>query len=531
MKLDLMRKICPPADLADLAADHRAAGRSVVLCHGCFDIVHPGHLRYLQFAHQQGDVLIVSITGDDAIEKSDGTRPYVPQELRAENLAVLEFVDHVVIADGETGEPIIAALQPDVYVKGREYEHSDHPGFLSEKNAVENGGGRVIYSSGDVVFSSTAIIQEMARTLADTGFGDASRLATWCSRWSIESSSLVRHLRHDFTNQQVIVVGDAISDQYIFCDASDVAGEAPILSVRPLDQASYFGGAAIIAAHLKQLGADVHLVTTVGRDALSEQMHAALTELGIEQTTYPTRQTLPHKMRYLVETQKLLKVDRADSQPVDTETERRMLHTLAELRTWADAVVFTDFGYGTITLPLLQQAMQTLRLHVNTITGDVSGARRTLLAYHGADLLTPTEREMRGAMADFEQSLPTVANHLMQKLRVPNLAVTMGQRGCLLFRPREDDPDQWFTSRLRSEYLPSLARHAVDPIGAGDAFLACATLGLAAGLPLPAAGYLGSAAAAITVERIGNHPLTADALAEWLRYRPELRREPIAHAG
>ena len=530
MKLDLMRKVCAPSRLTDLAAEHRAAGRSIVLCHGCFDIVHPGHLRYLQFAHQQGDVLVVSITGDDAIEKSDGTRPYVPQELRAENLAVLEFVDHVVVADGPTGEPIIEDLQPDVYVKGREYEHSNDPGFLAERHLVESHGGRVIYSSGDVVFSSTAILQEMARTLSDSGFGDVPRLATWCARWGLDATTVLQPIRQDFAKQRVIVIGDAISDQYVFCDASDVAGEAPILSVRPLDEAHYFGGAAVIAAHLKQLGAQVHLLTTVGRDTLSDDLHTSLDDMGIDHTTYTTRMAQPHKLRYLVETQKLLKVDRADSQPVDSATERQMLGALAELRDWADAVVFTDFGYGTITLPLLEQAMETLRPHVRTIAGDVSGARRTLLAYHGADLLTPTERELRGAMADFEQSLPTVAARLMGQLRVPNLAITMGQRGSLLFRPREEDPEQWFNSRLRSEYLPSLARHAVDPIGAGDAFLAGATLGLAAGAGLPLAGYLGSAAAAITVERVGNHPVAADALADWLRYRPELRREPMAQA-
>ena len=140
MKLDLMRKVCPPGRLAEAADQWRRDGLTIVLCHGCFDIVHPGHVRYLQFARQQGDVLVVSLTGNDAIEKADGTRPYVPQELRAESLAALEPVDQVVIADGPTAEPIIQALRPQVYVKGREYEHSTHPGFLAERRLVESLG-------------------------------------------------------------------------------------------------------------------------------------------------------------------------------------------------------------------------------------------------------------------------------------------------------------------------------------------------------------------------------------------------------
>jgi len=98
----------------------------------------------------------------------------------------------------------------------------------------------------------------------------------------------------------------------------------------------------------------------------------------------------------------------------------------------------------------------------------------------------------------------------------------MGPRGCVLFRPREEDRAHWFESRLLSDYLPSLAKYAVDPLGAGDAFLSTATLALCAGATLPQAGYVGSAAAAIAVSRVGNHVVAADDLLRWLVARAEL---------
>lgn len=182
MKFDILRKLTKPDDLAALRADLADQNRSVVLCHGCFDIVHPGHVRYLQFARQQGDSLVVSLTGDDAIEKADGMRPYMPQELRAESLAALEFVDHVVIADDPTAEPIIRSLQPNVYIKGKEYEHSADPRFLLEKQLVESLGGRVLFSSGEVVFSSTAILQSLTDALETDRGEEARRLSTCCQR-------------------------------------------------------------------------------------------------------------------------------------------------------------------------------------------------------------------------------------------------------------------------------------------------------------------------------------------------------------
>ena len=527
MHLDLSRKICAVNHLAQLAKRYRQNHKAIVHCHGCFDIVHPGHLRYLQFARSQGDVLIVSLTGDDAIEKADGTKPYVTQNLRAETLAALELVDHVVIADGPTAEPVIKDLQPDIYIKGKEYQHSTHQGFLAEKGLVEGFGGRVIYSSGEVVFSSTELLDKLGESIESEGFHGHFRLAAWCHRWDINANSMHHLLRQGFSGKKVAVVGDAIRDHYVFCDPDNVAGEAPILSVRPLEEAFYLGGAAIVAAHLKAMGATPHLVTTIGWDNASSDLITQLNDRQIECTTYPTRRQLPTKRRYLVENQKLLKIDQASPQPLDSSTQRKLIELLVDMAPDLDAIIFADFGCGTLTSSLLEEVLPILRPKVQTMAGDVSGPQLTLLAYHNVDLLTPSERELRSAVGDFEQSLPTVAFSLMKKLHLANLAVTMGHHGCVLFRPREEDPQQWFKSRLRSEYLPCLASHAVDPLGAGDAFLAAATLALCSGATTPQAGYIGSAAAALQVSQIGNQPVSVDKLDAWLRRQPVLLEPTI----
>src|SRR5207253_2605597 len=105
-----------------------------------------------------------------------------------------------------------------------------------------------------------------------------------------------------------------------------------------------------------------------------------------------------------------------------------------------------------VTVPLLEQVVPVLRQHVPIISGGVSGPRRSLMSLREANLLTINERELRGVVSDFDRSLPTVAIGLMKSLSTANLAVTMGARGCVLFRPREDpqtDRRQWFRSRLR----------------------------------------------------------------------------------
>ncbi len=522
MKTQPASKIVSLLRLEQIAARHRRDHLRIVLCHGCFDIVHPGHVRYLQSAGSHGHVLVVSLTSDDAIEKADGTRPYIPQEFRAENLAALQFVDHVVIADGPTAEPVIAALNPDLYVKGREYEHSNDPRFLAERHLVEARGGRVMYSSGDVVFSSTTILDNLAHGLRrGSGGQDQTRLRASCRRWGVTAESSTR-LIDSFAGQRVAVLGDAICDQYVFCETADVAEEAPVLTLKPSHEASYLGGAAMVAGHLCGLGAHAHLFTCVANDEPSGQLLETLDQMGARHTALPVRQHLPIKQRFLAGDQKLMKVDRGEPHPLDTATERRLIAELDSVTRGFDALIVVDFGYGAVTSCLLEALLPRVRPRVRTIAGDISGARRTVLSMKNVDLLTPTERELRGVAGDFEQSLPTVAAQLMKRLATPNLIVTLGQRGVVMFHPRTPEQDQWFESRLRCEYLPAMADRAVDVVGAGDALMATATLSLASGAGLQQAGYLGSTAAAMTVARVGNLPVTHEELRRQLCHRPEL---------
>src|SRR3954467_12480579 len=108
------RKICSLAQLLDFRRSATAAGRVVVHCHGCFDIVHPGHIHYLQFARSQGDLLVVSVSADPQVNKG-ADRPLIPDDLRADSLAALEGVDYVYVNHDPTAVELLDQLRPDVY--------------------------------------------------------------------------------------------------------------------------------------------------------------------------------------------------------------------------------------------------------------------------------------------------------------------------------------------------------------------------------------------------------------------------------
>jgi len=137
----------------------RHKSEKVAMCHGVFDLVHPGHIRHLVFAKQKVSKLIVSITSDVHVKKAE-LRPYVPQILRAENLAALEFVDFVIIDENETPIKNLKRIKPDFFVKGYEYAKNETSLRTQEEiNVLKSYGGQFLFTPGDFVLSSSKIIE------------------------------------------------------------------------------------------------------------------------------------------------------------------------------------------------------------------------------------------------------------------------------------------------------------------------------------------------------------------------------------
>jgi rfaE bifunctional protein nucleotidyltransferase chain/domain len=518
---DYRRKIVSLEQLIQIAGEMRkpqdAARKSIVLCHGCFDIVHPGHIRYLEFARTQGDILVVSITADAAIEKGD-QRPYIPQELRAENLAALELVHYVLIDPNPTAGPLIHALLPDVYIKGQEYATNKDPRFLAERREVESYGGRVIFSSGDVVFSSTRLGEAVTQA---NGLAER-RQGLICRRHGIDLRSLSAFL-DGMHGKRVLVFGDTVVHRYVLCDATDIATESPMMSLTELDNRDYLGAAATVAIQAAVFGARTLLVTGIGEDSYSERAMMALAEAGVQVRAIRPRPDMAVKTRFLVDDRKLLRVDRVAVCPLDSVGEQRAVNLLAEHAANADAAIVLDSGHGLITPGVLQLLSGEFRRRVPIIAGGAAETRGNLRGLRQFDLLCTSERKLRMALNDFGGGLSTLAYRMLQDTQAGQMLVTLAKRGMVTFDRRSHDPQSaaW-GDRLRSEHLPSFAQQAVDSLGCSEAILTVATLAMACGASLMQAAYLTTAAAAIQIATLGLVPIQIDDLRSWLAHRPEL---------
>ena len=136
----------------------KSKGLTIVHCHGCFDLMHPGHIKYFQAAKKMGDVLVVTVTPDEFVDKGPG-RPVFSEIVRAESIAALECVDYVSINEWPTAEETLKLLKPHYYVKGQEFENfEDKTGKLQREYQVVKEIGAEIRFTHEIVFSSTELL-------------------------------------------------------------------------------------------------------------------------------------------------------------------------------------------------------------------------------------------------------------------------------------------------------------------------------------------------------------------------------------
>ncbi len=153
-------KITNIQEMAKKVVEYRSMGKKIVHCHGCFDLMHPGHIKYFQASKNMGDILIVTVTPDKFVDKGPG-RPVFNEQLRVESIAALECTDLVAINCWPTVEETLKLFRPDIYVKGQEFEKlEDKTGKIQKEAKIVKEIGAELRFSHEIVFSSTKLLKQ-----------------------------------------------------------------------------------------------------------------------------------------------------------------------------------------------------------------------------------------------------------------------------------------------------------------------------------------------------------------------------------
>lgn len=492
MKESLLGKIKLSDQLETVISKLKSDDKKIVYCHGVFDLIHLGHMRHLSSAKDFGDILVVSITADQHVKRGPG-RPVFNQDLRAEALANLEITDYVFILNEPTAIKGIKTVKPDFYVKGPDYKNKseDVTGEIyAEEKAVEQEGGKLVFTE-DVTFSSSKLINNYLSTYPAQTSGYLKELSS-----EISAAGVLEKLEQ-LSKLKVLVIGDAIIDQYHYTVPLGKSSKENIVVNHYLSEEDFAGGVMATANHTAQIISDVDLITVLGKNKSYETFINDNLSNNINPYFFNKPDCVTTiKRRYVDQSsmQKNFEVYFFDDSIVTDKAEEQILDTLKSNIDNYDLVIVSDFGHGMFSPKIMNYVCENAKcLAINVQSNSANSGFNIVTKYDRADLVCIDEKELRLATRDKSSSLQVLMKQIKEELSCELIIVTRGAEGSMSYSEKEG-----FLS------CPSLVEQGIDKIGAGDAFFAFVAPCFAANVQQKLLNFIGNAVGALAIQIVGN---------------------------
>lgn len=470
--------------------------KTIVLCHGVFDLVHPGHMTHLEQAASMGDILVVSITASKYVRKGPG-RPYFSDEQRLHFLSGIGCVDYVLLSEGYTVDDIIENVEPDYYVKGSEYadENADITGKIREERLlVEQHGGQIRYTNGEV-FSSTNLIN---RGLAGLGEELKEYMAGFVKRFSV--NDLLQYAE-TIKGMHILVIGDVIIDRYTYCTVNGLMSKDIGYAARLQSSEEYLGGSLAVAKHLASFCDNVSLRSVIGAEPgiqetiqreMGDHIELKLTMSSADSTIVKHRYLMRNEKRE--EYKKIFAINNIPEHPrLDPDAMKSFRDGVADSIETFDAVFVCDFGHGLLdkdTISMIQNRAKCVILNCQTNSSNYG--MNLITKYQRADYFSLNQKELVLALPEYRDEERESLRNLMRHLRAKTAFLTKGSKGAL------------YATDGEIGMCPAFSLTVKDTVGAGDAFFAVAGAYAAAGASPELSMFAGNIAGALEADIIGN---------------------------
>lgn len=484
-------KIKSLQELSQIIADLKKQGKTVAQSHGCFDLLHVGHVKHFEAIKKFADVLIVTLTQDKFINKGPG-RPLYNENMRAEYVAALEVVDYVAINHWATATETIKLLKPDFYVKGQEYKKREDDitqKIYEEEDAIKEIGGEIKFTE-EIVFSSTKIINAHMSPLDDNVHEYISQLK------KNHSASAINKTLDDLTDVKILVIGDTIIDEYHYCTPLGKASKAPAISTIFHHGESYAGGVLAIANHLNQFAGHVELVTLLGTENAQQEIVEKKVAAEVNTKLFFRDDGPSNIKRRYIDTylnNKLFEVTFMNDTYIKPETEKEILDYLKSKIAAVDMVMIADFGHGFVTPGIIKFLEASGKfLCVNAQTNSNNYGFNYITKYKKADYISIDEKELRLPFGDKNGKLEALIEELSKITGCKKIQITLGQSGSVYF-----ENGKYYRA-------PAFASSVKDSVGAGDAVLSVTSLLAFKNISPALIPFIGNCTGAKAVEIIGN---------------------------
>ncbi len=488
----IRKKILPFKDLINKARQLKEKGKVIVHSHGVFDLLHPGHIQHFNLAKKEGDVLIVTVIRDRCV-KIGPDRPVFNEQLRAETLASLAVVDYVHIIDSSNAVECIKRLKPDVYARGIDYKQTENDisgRIYEEEEAVKSVGGKLVFTNG-ITFSSSKLINDYVDVYPPR---TVKYLKAIGRRYPID---FIIEKLYSLKKLNVLVIGDAIIDQYHYCLPMGKSSKEHLVVNRYVSEELFAGGVMATANNVASLCDKVDLVTLLGKRQTFQDFIQNHLSPNVNPVFFyrPDAETII-KRRFISEgvNTKLFEICYIRDDYIASEQEARIMRYLDKVIGNYDLVVVSDFGHGFLTkkiIKLICSKAGYLALNVQTNSANIGF--NLVTKYPRADCVCVDEMELRFATHDKYGDLRTHAKKVYQDLGCEYIIATRGPCGSLAYSKSGGFHE-----------TPAFSYRVIDAIGAGDAFFAFIAPCFAGGMPQDIVSFIGNAVGSLAVQIICN---------------------------
>ena len=487
-----MKKIISITDLQKKIADYKNKKNTVVLCHGTFDLLHLGHLRHFVEAKKFGDILIVTVTSDKYVIKGPN-RPFFSINQRLEALSYISEIDFVASVDSLDAVNLIRYLKPNIYCKGPDYKDfkNDLSGKIYQEIKSLKSVKGIFKTTKSETFSSSKLLNEHFKILETD---QKSIIFNIKKKLKKNPSELINKL----SDLKVLVIGEAIIDNYVYCDPIGKSGKDPILTFKKLNENFYLGGVLSIAKNISEFAKKVTIISSIGekneyKKLIKEDLKKNITCRFFNKKNSSTIV----KTRYLDHTNynKVFAIYNIDDNNFENKTNTKILSLIKNESKKHDIIIVSDYGHGFFSDSIVNYLnkinnFKALNTQINSSNLGYHGLNR----YKNVDLLIINEREIRFELRDRNSELKLLIKKLAFQKSVKCLVVTMGSNGAIMYLKKHN----------AFYKCPAFAGKVIDKVGAGDAMLSLLSLAIKKDFDPNFSLLFGSLAAANNVESISN---------------------------
>ena len=465
-----MSKILPVNKLVKIISKLKKKGKKIVHCHGVFDLLHIGHINHFREAKKFGDVLVVTVTQDKYVKKGPN-RPLFNLNTRVESLSALKDVDYVAPNTISNTVQLIKLLKPNFYCKGKDYKKFSLDvtgGIKKENEAIKSVGGKLVHTNSEL-YSSSSIINQ---TNLDLTNEQKLILNNLRKNKKFDNQHKINSIINSFSDLKVLVIGETIIDEYVFCEALGKSGKEPMLVMGELKSEKYIGGTAAIARNLSSFVKKVTLLSCLGEKKEEEKLIKKNLESNIESVfLYKKNSPTIFKKRFIehINKTKVFGVYSLNDEVLTNEQENYFNKKIIKLINSHDIVIVSDYGHGLISDKAAKLIVKKSKfVAVNTQLNSSNIGFHVISKYKGANFITINETEMRHELRNKKDDRVFLIKLLSKNLKSNYTHVTSGEVGSIMYNKISK----------KITICPAFAKKVVDKVGTGDSMLSILALSL-----------------------------------------------------